>query len=230
MATDNHQQEGADQLVVVSRCVSAAGIRFLVILFPPRSWAFLTVGLPARPQGAGRTQTGFPCFARTSCDRGGCPLYSGDGGAHPDRGRSPASACRNLSDMSLRPATASRRYGALLHEASTKGSSDFTRPIFPSPVALGWNERPLGFSPELRTPPLRATHVEVGTGHRARTCNTLYVISTQPPILRVDSMRATSRRTRRSRSRSGVGRSRIRWPVRQPASTTRTDCLRDRRG
>jgi hypothetical protein len=39
-------------------------------------------------------QTGFPCFARTSCDRGECPLYSGDNGAHPDRSRSPASACR----------------------------------------------------------------------------------------------------------------------------------------
>jgi hypothetical protein len=43
---------------------------------------------------ASRTLTGFPCFARTSCDRGGCPLYSGDGGAHPDRGRSTASAWR----------------------------------------------------------------------------------------------------------------------------------------
>ena len=36
--------------------------------------------------------------------------------------------------------------------------------------------RALGLSPELRTPPLRATHVGVGTGHRARTQTTLYVI------------------------------------------------------
>ena len=35
---------------------------------PPGNWAFLTVGLPAQRDW---TQTGFPCFARTSCDRGG---------------------------------------------------------------------------------------------------------------------------------------------------------------
>jgi hypothetical protein len=29
------------------------------------------------------TQTGFPCSARTSNDRGGSPLYSGDNAAHP---------------------------------------------------------------------------------------------------------------------------------------------------
>ena len=51
-------------------------------------------GRPTATPLARRTRTGFPCFARTSCDRGGCPLYSGDGGAHPDRSRSPASACR----------------------------------------------------------------------------------------------------------------------------------------
>jgi hypothetical protein len=84
---------GGDHLVSVSRCVSAAGIRFLVILFPPGNWAFLTVGLPARPMTS-RTQTGFPRFARTSNDRGGCPLYPGDDGAHPAWPRSQARACR----------------------------------------------------------------------------------------------------------------------------------------
>ena len=33
-----------------------------------------------------RTSTGLPRSARMSCDRGGCPLYPGDNGAHPDRG------------------------------------------------------------------------------------------------------------------------------------------------
>jgi hypothetical protein len=33
-------------MIVVSRCLSAAGIRFSVIRFPPGSWALLTVGLP----------------------------------------------------------------------------------------------------------------------------------------------------------------------------------------
>ena len=30
-----------------------------------------------------RTPTGLPRSARTSCGRGGCPLYPEDGGAHP---------------------------------------------------------------------------------------------------------------------------------------------------
>jgi hypothetical protein len=33
----DHQQEGADRLVTVSRCLSAAGVGFLVILFSPGS-------------------------------------------------------------------------------------------------------------------------------------------------------------------------------------------------
>jgi hypothetical protein len=31
---------------MVSRCLSATGIRFSAILFPPRNWALLAVGLP----------------------------------------------------------------------------------------------------------------------------------------------------------------------------------------
>ena len=49
--------------------------------------------------------------------------------------------------------------------------TQFTRPVFPSPVAPGMEQGPLGFYPELRTPPLPATHVRVETGlkHRPRT-------------------------------------------------------------
>jgi hypothetical protein len=67
--------------VSVSRCLSTTGIRFLAILFPPRNWALLTVGLPAQ---TGRTSTGLPRSAHTSYDRVGCLLYPGDGGAHPE--------------------------------------------------------------------------------------------------------------------------------------------------
>jgi hypothetical protein len=67
---------------MVSRCLSATGIRFSAILFPPGSWALLAVGLPAND----RTPTGLPRSARTSCDQGGRPLDPGDNGAHPDRG------------------------------------------------------------------------------------------------------------------------------------------------
>ena len=56
--------------------------RFSVIRFPPGAWAPLTVGLPDTPRHA-RTPTGLPRSARTSCDRGGCPLYPEDDGARP---------------------------------------------------------------------------------------------------------------------------------------------------
>jgi hypothetical protein len=148
--------------VPVSRCVSAAGVGFLVILFPLGSWAFLTVGLPAKD----RTQTGFPRFARTSCDRGGCPLYSGDGGAHPDRSRSPASACRITATRPYTPPQPpSMRSSA--SRSINKGSR--TSPVRSSPrLWLPDGAGALGLSPELRTPRLLAAHVEVGTGHRAR--------------------------------------------------------------
>jgi hypothetical protein len=43
---------------MVSRCLSATGVRFSVIRYPPGSWALLTVGLPAD----GRTPDGVTAF------------------------------------------------------------------------------------------------------------------------------------------------------------------------
>jgi hypothetical protein len=45
----------------VSRCLSAAGIRFLGILSRPRGSAPLAIGLPRQPA---RTRAGFPRSAR----------------------------------------------------------------------------------------------------------------------------------------------------------------------
>jgi hypothetical protein len=45
------------------------------------------------PLGA-RTRTGLPRSAPASNGRAGCPLYPGDGGAHPGRMPCPAVACR----------------------------------------------------------------------------------------------------------------------------------------
>jgi hypothetical protein len=95
--------EGGGHQVPVSRCVSAAGVRFSVIRFPPGGWAFLTVGLPDTPAGAFRTSTGLPRSARTSRDRGGYPLYPGDGGAHPGRGTCSAGACRSAAASPCTP-------------------------------------------------------------------------------------------------------------------------------
>jgi hypothetical protein len=181
--------------VVVSRRLSATGFRFSVILFPPRSSALLTVGLPA-PQG--RTSTGLPRSARTSYDRVGCPLYPGDGGAHPSRRRSPTRACRITTALSLTSASNTPPGEGSHNEASTR-----VQAIHPPGLPLACR-RPDGTSSRLGFPPSfaphpaksRATHVGAGTGHRARAWN--YTLNSHQSISNpvVHSIRATSRRTR----------------------------------
>jgi hypothetical protein len=84
---------------------------------------------------------GFPRSARTSNDRGGCPLYPGDDGAHPDWPRSPA---RIRCFSAARPCTPPRPsiHARLRMTRHQRGFKQFTRPVFPSPVAPGWNESP----------------------------------------------------------------------------------------
>jgi hypothetical protein len=68
-----------------------------VIHSPLRGWASLTVGLPGlRPD-----LIGIPRSTRTSCDRGGRPLYPEDGGAHTAGSKSPAATCRIPAATSL---------------------------------------------------------------------------------------------------------------------------------
>ena len=196
---------GAGHPLPVSRCLSAAGVRFSVILFPPRNWASLTVGL--RDQAA-RTQTGLPRFARTKYDRGGCPLYPGDGGAHPGQGASLASACRSTTTSPWTPLQTLHLAGLRLtrHQRAFK---QFTRPVFPSPVAARMEQAALGLSPELRTPPTRnrTTHVRVvGTGHRARTRNHTHDISRPPnPCSSFVACDLASQRAKRQRRGSSYG-------------------------
>jgi hypothetical protein len=102
-----------------------------------------------RPDG--RTSTGLPRSAHTSCDRVGRPLCPGDNGAHPDRGHFPASVCRFTTDLSLHPTTLPIG-GDLVDEASTKGSHVFARPVFPSPVAARMERAALGHEPRASHP------------------------------------------------------------------------------
>jgi hypothetical protein len=66
---------------------------FWVILSPLGNWAFLAVGLPVL---AGPDPIGIPRSTRMSCDRVGCPLDPGDGGALTADCSSPT-ATRRLS-------------------------------------------------------------------------------------------------------------------------------------
>jgi hypothetical protein len=105
-----------------------------------------------------RTLTGLPRSTRTSCDRGGCLLYPEDGDAHPVDHLSSTGACRFPAAS---PYTPLRHpiYGDYAHEASTE-----VHAIHPSGLPLACSprmeRRPLGFSPELHTPPAH---------HRRRT-------------------------------------------------------------
>ena len=177
--------------VLVSRCLSATGIRFLVILCPPGELG-LPYGRLTGPCYQGRTPTGLPRSARMSCGRGGCPLYPGDCGARTADRSSPAAARRLAA---ARPCTPVQQptTGGFLSRGIIKGSRSFTRPAFPWPVAPGWSGSPRASTPGLHTPPLPAAHAGVGTGI-VGTCLS-YVTISWSSSQRSHSPRATSCRT-----------------------------------
>ena len=131
---------GGGQPVPVSRRVSAAGIRFSVIRFPPRDSALLTVGLPDQspdPDGvtAFRTHELRPGWV-PSKPRGRRCSSRTEGRAQP----APAA----LPRLVLRPALAHPSCG-LCFTRHQRGFTQFTRPACPSPVAAGMDRPPLGF-------------------------------------------------------------------------------------
>ena len=173
-----------------SRCLSATGIRFSVILCPPGSWALLTVGLPTRAAGPRR---GFHVPHARAATGLGALLTPGTTVLTPTEatnGRAPAASQRPVPA----PRSNTPPRGASHNEASTR-----VHAIRPSglPRACGRPDgsgQPLGSTPGLRTPPAKSwtTHARVGTGHRARTWNyrSTHHQSISNPI--VHSLRATS--------------------------------------
>src|SRR6478752_4437635 len=110
--------------------------------------------------------------------------------------------CSTRSASNPRPApAASQRPAPKPHLDQPIGGDAFNETstevhaIHPSGLALTCGPRmerePLGLNPELRTPPLPATHVRAGTDHRAPARNYATDIS-RPSCLRVRSQRATS--------------------------------------
>jgi hypothetical protein len=163
----------------VSRRLSAIGIGFLGHPVPAGE-----LGLPhGRLTGRGlhaRTPTGFPRSTRMRYDRGGCPLNSET--AMLSRlmlGPQPAPAASQR--LVLHPAGTSHLPGPTI----TKHHQGFTH-VHPSGLPLACGPRmeraPLGFSPELHTPPLPATHVGVGTGLEHWPGTTPSTSSADPPI------------------------------------------------
>jgi hypothetical protein len=149
----------------------------------------------ARPPA--RTSTGLPRSARTSFDRGGCPLYPEDGGAHPGLRDVLSRRLPLPSGQSFDPAPASHRQGSA-SRGINEGSSN--SPVRSSPRLRppGWNEPPLGLPPDASAPRRpgaddarqgRGQAVEHGPGTTRSTSHPLTLQSVVP------SLRATSRRT-----------------------------------
>jgi len=81
-----------------------------------------------------RTSTGLPRSARTSCDRGGCPLYRGDDGAHPGLMIVLSRRLPLPPRPAPRPCPSIPSTGVCLTRHQ-RGFKQFARPIFPSPAA-----------------------------------------------------------------------------------------------
>jgi hypothetical protein len=136
-----HPVGGPAPTLPLSRCLSATGIRFLGVLFPPRNPAPLTVGSPATPRQRHRTLTGFPRSPRMSYDRVGLPLYP--------RRRRCSYDHRNVGDRRLPPHNGQplppRSYSPTRDVRLTRHQQGFNvvSPFgLPSPVTPGRHRRP----------------------------------------------------------------------------------------
>ena len=138
---------------MISRCLSAAGIRF--------SQHPLPTGELAVPYGSvtgrGQTPLGLSCSACVRCERLRCLLYAGAYGVRTGAFEIPFS--RMTRDCRIVHVSA-----AWLDDASDEGSHMFTLPFFALPWVRLWLPLPLGFWPRLHTPPLPAAHARSATG------------------------------------------------------------------
>jgi hypothetical protein len=165
-----------------------------------------------RTRHAARTPTGLPRSARMSCDRGGCPLYPEDGGALPGQVVSLTGACRSAAASPYTPPQLPIDGDSLTRHQ--RGFTQFTRPVFPSPAAARMERAAASAFPRASHPADQepTTHVEVGTGQRARTWNYSLNITSVDLQSVVHSQRATSRRTTKWSSEGHRGR-RSHWLV-----------------
>ena len=183
---------------MVSRCVSAAGVRFSVILFPAGSWASLTVGLPAKagPRRGFRVSHARAAIGVGALSTPGTTVLILAGVAHRP---APAASQRHVPA----PRHSIHRCGAPLDEASTR-----VQVLHPSDLPLACDPRmeqePLGFPPSFA--PRNYSQRTSGRGqvieHGPET--TLYVIDLASSPASFTQMRATSRRTRRWGSKFGA--------------------------
>jgi hypothetical protein len=173
-----------------SRCLSAIGIRFLSILFPPRDYAPLTIGLPNL---TARTPTGFPRSTHTRHDRVGRPLNPGTSGVHTtgENARPPlaASSSGQVLTQVFDPSSWARRDEASSRVHSRSPVRSSPRPAPPDGTGAPWASSP-GFAPRTG----RTCRRTPGRGPISNTDRELHVRHRRPPSAS-SLMRATSCRT-----------------------------------
>jgi hypothetical protein len=120
---------------MVSRCLSATGVRFSVILFPPRNQALLTVGFPAQTD---RTSTGVSAFRTHELRPGRVPSVSRGRRCSPRTGATP----RPASAASQRPVPAPHLQPSIWRGHASRdineGSSNSPVRSSPHPPPPGW--------------------------------------------------------------------------------------------
>jgi hypothetical protein len=179
------------------RCLSAAGVRFSVIRFPPGDWAFLTVGLPGKTSRPD-PERGYRVPHARAATGVGAPYNPGTmvltrPGRLPDR-HPPLP-----SGQSLNRATTSH-HARLSFTGHQQGFTHVHPSGLPLARAPGVEPAALRLPPELRTPPSPAAHVR--GGDRPSSTDLKLPLNSHPSISNpvVHSMRATSRRTATSRA------------------------------
>jgi hypothetical protein len=184
----------------VSCRLSATGIRFSVILFPPRDWALLTVGLPT--PATEWDLDGVTAFRTHERRPGWVPsIPRGRRCSSPGRTASPPGVCRATTARPYHPAPTSHR-ARLCFTRHQRRFKRFTRPIFPSPAAARMERAaasafPRASHPAGQEPDNARRGGDRPTEHGPETRSTS---STEPPMSCVYSMCATSRRTADSRA------------------------------
>jgi hypothetical protein len=159
---------GATTSVPVSCRLSATGIRFLGILFPPRDWALLTVGLPTHLEMR-RTRTGFPHIARMRHGWGWVPSIPRGRRCPHGREYSPAAACRLTTARSLSPRHCIPTRRVML----TRHPRGF-------PVSHPMPSLPLACGPWTEQEPLGSTMSFAPSRYRPRTSRRGQVSNTDP--------------------------------------------------
>src|SRR6266498_5348105 len=104
------------QRIPVSCCLSATGIGFLGVLFPPRDSASLTVGLPPHPRRGG--PDGVSTFRTYETRPGRVPAIPRSGGVHATVEPSSVAACRFATARSSSSPPARPDPGSCRNEAS----------------------------------------------------------------------------------------------------------------